>query len=287
MVVLAATALPVRAARLDPNRAGRYAVGTTTLTLVDTARGRTLVTEVWYPADTAARDAPPRRGCFPLVLMAHGFGGSPLNYEYLTVHLAGWGFVVAGPTFPRANINTEPVRDLAFLGDLFHDPKGPADTFAAHVCPRSGIGLVGHSLGTVAALDAGRTDASVAAVVVLAPIGQIYDAGDFAGGRPAILVLAGTADTTTVFEPQAAHLFSVLPPPAALVKIIGGTHSGFTDVDGSLSATELARQQGVTIRYTLAFLKRYVAGDPRFGRFLTAADPPRYAADVELTPRLR
>src|SRR5882724_10748159 len=168
MVVLAATALPVRAARLDPNRAGRYAVGTTTLTLVDTARGRTLVTEVWYPADTAARDAPPRRGCFPLVL---------------TAHLAGWGFVVAGPTFPRANINTEPVRDLAFLGDLFHDPKGPADTFAAHVCPRSGIGLVGHSLGTVAALDAGRTDASVAAVVVLAPLGQIYDAGDFAGGR--------------------------------------------------------------------------------------------------------
>jgi predicted dienelactone hydrolase len=221
------------------------------------------------------------------VLLAHGFGGSRLNYEYLTVHLASWGFVVAAPSFPRANINTEPVRDLAFLGRVFRDENGPARPLAAHVRRRGGTGLVGHSLGTVAALDGGRTDPTVAAVVVLAPIGETYHAGDFAGGRPAILVLAGTADTTTVFERQAAYLFGLLPPPAALVKITGGTHSGFTDSDSLLMPAGLARQQGVTIRYALAFLKRYVARDPCFGRFLRAADPPRYAAGVELTAHLR
>src|SRR5262245_53239715 len=87
----------------DPGATGRFAVGTTTLTLVDASRGRTFVTEVWYPATTAGRDVTLRRGHFGLVLVAHGNCGSRTNYEYLTTHLASRGFVVGAPDFPGFN----------------------------------------------------------------------------------------------------------------------------------------------------------------------------------------
>ncbi len=292
VLLLLATALPARAARLDPNRTGRYAVGSTTLRIVDAPRARTLVTEVWYPARRAGRDAPPRAGRFPLVLMAHGFGGSRLNYTYLTSHLASWGFVVAAPSFPGVNRDepgaplgnpvTDLPRDLSVLREVFHDAAPPVSPSVAHVRRRAGVGLVGHSLGTFAALSAARTDAAFTAVVALAPTGQAFQPGDFVAGGPAVLVMGGTADTTTPFDTQTAYLFALLPPPSALVKILDGTHGGFAG-----DARGRAGQQAATQRYALAFLKRFVARDPRFGRFLTAADAQRFSPEVELTPRLR
>src|SRR5262245_24978404 len=76
------------ASTLERRETGHPAVGGTPLTIVDTSRGRTLGTEVWYPAARAGRDAPMRRGRFPLVLIAHGFCGFRTNYEYLATHLA-------------------------------------------------------------------------------------------------------------------------------------------------------------------------------------------------------
>ena len=43
----------------DPATRGPYPVGVTRIELFDGARGRTLLTEVWYPADESARDAAP------------------------------------------------------------------------------------------------------------------------------------------------------------------------------------------------------------------------------------
>ena len=71
------------------------------------------------------------------------------------------------------------------------------------------------------------------------------------------------------------------------MKIVGGTHSGFTDMDSRLSAAQLARQQTLTRRYATVFLRRYLARDRRFARFLAPADAAAEGADVELTARLR
>src|SRR5579871_3061246 len=103
-------------------RAAAYPVGVATLTPVDAARGRTLVTEVWYPGRAPGRDAAPRAGRFPLVLVAHGNCGFRTNYEYLTVPLAALGFVVAAPDFPGFN---KAVCDAGpeSLGDVAHDPE--------------------------------------------------------------------------------------------------------------------------------------------------------------------
>src|SRR5438552_10210908 len=119
LVVLVALALPARAAGVDPSADGPYAVGVTTVTFMDASRERTLVTEVWYPARAAGRAAPARRGRYPLVLVAHGYCGFRTNYEYLTVPLARWGFLIAAPDFP--GIDQADCAAGAPPGDLFGD----------------------------------------------------------------------------------------------------------------------------------------------------------------------
>jgi len=91
--------------------------GVRTGTVVDVARDRRLVCEVWYPAEPgraverdsftmpgrptasaqqAVRDAPPRRGSHPLVVFAHSSYGDRRQSSFLTTHLASHGYVVAG-----------------------------------------------------------------------------------------------------------------------------------------------------------------------------------------------
>ena len=137
LVALVALALPARAAGVDPSADGPYAVGVSTVTFMDASRSRTLVTEVWYPARSAGPDAPARRGRYPRVLVAHGYCGFRTNYEYLSVPLASWGFLVAAPDFPGINradcdagvppgdIFGDPPRDLEFLRGAFHEPEKP------------------------------------------------------------------------------------------------------------------------------------------------------------------
>jgi predicted dienelactone hydrolase len=302
VLALAALALPARAAAVDPSADGRFPVGVTTLTFRDAARGRTLVTEVWYPAQAAGRDTAARRGTYPLVLVAHGHCGFRTNYEYLSMPLASWGFLVAAPDFPGINqadcdagvpeplsdLFTEPPRDLEFLRGAFHDRSGPARAVAPLVRGRR-AGLVGHSLGGYAVVHASLADPNLTAVVALAPLAGSVDGQAFEGLRPgrAVLVAGGTADTTLPFDTFAAAFFTPLPAPAFLLEIVGGTHSGFTDMDSHLPAEQLARQQALTRRYATAFLRRYLADDRRFAQFLAPADAAREGPDVVLTARLR
>src|SRR5262249_14135321 len=98
---------------------GRYAVGTTSMTLVDSSRptmangtypgalDRTLATLVWYPADGAggadapvAHDGPPS----PLVVSSHGLGAPPNQSTQYTIHLASHGYVVVAPAFPLSKL---------------------------------------------------------------------------------------------------------------------------------------------------------------------------------------
>jgi dienelactone hydrolase len=97
----------------------RYAVGTRSLTFVDSSRTtspngsfggaptRTVPTEFWYPAQgdpgaAPAADAPPdaAQGPYPLVLFAHGYAVTPDFYAPLLERWAAAGYVVAAPVFP-------------------------------------------------------------------------------------------------------------------------------------------------------------------------------------------
>src|SRR6185436_13554606 len=147
---------------------------------VDASRGnRPLVVEIWYPARRAGRDAEALRGRRPLVLIAHGFCGSRLFYDYLATHLTSHGFVVAAPDFTgvtRAACDALQIaasvddlaRDLSFVGRELHDAAGPLGKWARHVRGVR-IGLIGNSLGGLAVVEATKLDSSFTVIVGLAP----------------------------------------------------------------------------------------------------------------------
>jgi dienelactone hydrolase len=115
---------PVR----DPGALGPYPIGITEVVFYDESRDRTLLTNVWYPAAEAARDAEPSSaesylpedlaflaanstltlravrdaalatdGPFPLILFSHGNNGINFQNGDQMEHLASHGFIVASP----------------------------------------------------------------------------------------------------------------------------------------------------------------------------------------------
>ncbi|MDT9001694.1 alpha/beta hydrolase [Paucibacter sp. APW11] len=141
----------------------------------DSDGARPLLTLLWYPTDAAApasawpelpfelapvqRDAAPRAGRLPLLLLSHGTGGSAVAMAWLAEGLARQGYLVAalnhhGNTGAEATYQLpgflawwERPRDLsAVLDRLLADPQwGPRiDT--------QRMGVIGFSLGGYTAL---------------------------------------------------------------------------------------------------------------------------------------
>jgi dienelactone hydrolase len=279
LVVLAVFAT-VAAEAADPAKPGKLKVGVATIAAFDTSRARTIPVEIWYPARAAGRDAELVPRAYPLVVMAHGFCGSRTNYEYLTEHLASHGFVVAAPDFvglTRGDCATgdlaQMAPDVTFLCHTLHDTTGPLALYAQHVLGPL-TGLVGHSLGGAAVVEAARTDSMVTATVGLAPAVTPDDAPPLVGLSPrrAWMMIGGTADHLVSFTGLTEPFYDGLPRPSFLVRITGGTHGGFSDADAGLTADALARQQAIVKRHTTAFLVRYLAHKSRFGKRLRPGD---------------
>ena len=279
------------AAPPDPTKPGRFAVGVATVEAIDLARQRFLPTEIWYPAKTAGRDVPPIKK-FPLIMMAHGFCGSRLNYEYLTTHLASHGFVVAAPDFTgvtRADCDAGEVTasfdelpyDLSFVCRELHDTAGRLAAFAEHV---RGLptGVAGHSLGGAAAVGAARVDQYFTTVVGLAPALRAQDAEPLIdlAPRPVWMMAGGTADTLVSFTEWTQPFFEGLRSPKFLVRVTDGTHGGFSDSDSRLTPEALAAQQAAVKRTVTPFFLKYLARKPKFGKLLRAFDDGAVALTV-------
>ena len=143
-LVLFAAASVAGAVPADLAKPGKFPVGVATIQSFDTARNRILTSELWYPAKATGRDATIRKGQFPLVMMAHGYCGSRLNYEYLTTHLASHGFIVAAPDFaglthadcdpgPPTGTSADQPYDLSFVCRDLHNVSGRQADWAKHV----------------------------------------------------------------------------------------------------------------------------------------------------------
>jgi len=100
----------------DPFARGAFPVGVRSGAIVDDARDRRLLYEVWYPAtprrgeqerdsftmpgrpsassQAAIRDAAIRPGSYPLIAYAHSSYGDRRQSSFLTTHLASHGYVV-------------------------------------------------------------------------------------------------------------------------------------------------------------------------------------------------
>jgi dienelactone hydrolase len=264
--------------------AGPYAAGVQTLTAPD---GRRVL--VWYPveppdvatltresidlasflppelaakvtpspattyATDAYRGAPVSHdGPFPIVLFSHGFAGFPEVYQFLTAHLATWGFVVAAPDHRERDLaavvsnqitaGDEGAVLLSALDTTIADPElGPiVDT--EHVV------AAGHSAGTRAATQA-AADPRVDAVALFSPVSGLP-----ATGKPSLVMVGGDDKVTTA--PVARQVYDSLPAPKRFASITRAGHNTFTDTCniGADAGGAIAIRAGVALPETVLAL---------------------------------
>jgi len=298
----------------DLAHAGPRTVGVRTLSFVDAARNRTLVSEVWYPASGGGtpeyqeglaantfRDADPLGGRFPLVLFSHAMQSYRLQSYFLCARLASEGYLVVAPDHPGTTedtwdpANLQPAltlqpQDLSFLLDVL-----PAD---ALVGPRADFGRVaaiGHSLGayTVLAAGAGHAkngvarDPRIRAVVALeAPLFK-----EPLAALPPTLMTSATLDSVTPVANQAPNYADASSPKIHLT-FLGGSHlapaSNWCSINETAECNppylvSLDQYEAVN-RFTIDWLRFVLDGDaPAHGRL--AAGAGEYATILQVESR--
>ena len=294
---------------LDVQAPGPYAVGVrvvrfTKKSVVDPTADRVLDTYVWYPAvagtGTPSRDGErdadidPSSGPYPLLLFSHGACGIPNQSDFLTAHLATYGFVVAAPPHPGnqgfdfpgcfsiasvLNSVRERPADIIFVTDQLLAATADSGSPFHGVIDPARIGIAGHSLGGNTTYRVAIQDSRYRAALAMAP------AGPQPLSIPSMVMLA-TNDTVlgALVGPNAKDAirmaFASSAPPRFELEIADTGHFAFSDscagLFGEKCATDPANlTQGeahaMVLRYAVPFLMVEVAGDPRFAPFL---EPP-------------
>ena len=303
-----------RAAATDaPPAPPKYTVGVATDTFVDPHRTtpvwnqspelptRTLVTTILYPATgpvgvNPTQGATPDKtpGPFPLIVFAHGLGGTPQGYMTLLADWASEGFVVAAPLFPLSNGNVpggpdagdvvNQPKDMSYVIDaVLFDSLQPSGTLSGLVDPNE-IGAAGHSNGAVTTLGLVANtcclNPRVKAAVVMAGTTEGFPPGhyDFSHAPPLLLV-HGTADQLIPYR-SAPAIYNEARGPKGLLTLVGGSHDA--------SAGQDPRTASTIIRTTTDFFEAYLTGNRQAGsRLATDGRGPTTKITLNLTPGSR
>lgn len=131
----------------DATRSGGASV-TSGITFPAGGSGRTIGTEVYYPATTAGNNQPAATGQFPVVVFGHGFVMTVDAYTTLKDSLVRSGYIVALLTteggVPPSHLDFG--KDLAKVADLVQSMNTTSgNVLYTHVTNRTAIG--GHSMG--------------------------------------------------------------------------------------------------------------------------------------------
>jgi len=237
------------AVNADYDGPGSYPVGVQTFTFVDASRptdpnneypgapDRTLVTEVWYPATVAGRDAPVdvAGGPYPVVIQSHGFLDSRIGESYVTEHLASRGYIVAALDYPLSNggapggatisdIHNQP-GDWSFVLDnvlVEFAAAADADSIGA-----SGLSLGGLTTWLVTYHPTLRDPRIDAAVAMAAPA-CMFKSRFFRTTETPRLVLHGNSDQIVPYRQNGRRAFRPGPATRHLIELDVGSHTGFT-----------------------------------------------------------
>jgi fermentation-respiration switch protein FrsA (DUF1100 family) len=227
---------------------GPYRVGSRSVTFVDQTRGtpafgasparaeRTLVTDLWYPAEGdpdagPVADAPAADGPFPLIVFNHGQQGEPQQYAPSFVSWARAGYVVAAPRHPlnvRGGLGGQFVNDIeGELGDVPFVITS-IDKELSDFADVDHVAVAGHSSGAIVAFGVAfntcchddRVDAVLVQALVNVPLHGEY--APELKGTP-VMFMHGDTDPT---PPAAAHTtFEAAESPKYFFTIPGGDHS--------------------------------------------------------------
>jgi predicted dienelactone hydrolase len=242
----------------------------------------------------AAWNSPVADGKFPLILISHGTGGSPLVYRGLARFLARAGYIVAAPEHPRNNRNNNELGGTAeILASRPRHVRLAVDATLAEFADftTGQVAAIGHSLGgyTALAMAGGRpkcfawetrdrvereveveADERVNALVLLAPATVWYrEPGALSSLRVPILMLTSEKDYLTPALHGEIVLGGVGDPSLVDHRVIANAgHFAFTSPFPELMVTpdfepakdpegfDRAEFQHELHRYVLAFLRR-------------------------------
>ncbi len=248
-------------------RPGRYAVGTTKMTLVDASRptmpngsypgapDRTLPTLVWYPADAAGADVPVATdgAPFPFVVFSHGLGSPADQSARYTAHLASHGYVVIAPAYPLSRLGAQDHAQIADIPNQAGDVSFLIDRFLALSTAPTGplsraidgerIAATGHSNGglttLVATYDAVVRDPRIKAAIPLSPPSCFLQPGYFGSVAVPLLVLHGDNDLLAPFASHGLVTYERANAPKSLVRVRNGNHVGFADFGTSVDDLQI------------------------------------------------
>lgn len=242
--------------------------GHTTIALYDSARSRTIDTEIYYPADIPGDDVPLAAGRFPTVVFGHGYLIAWSDYEFLWNGLVPHGFIVA---LPRTESGLLPDhlafgKDLAFVSEYFNVLN--ADTgslFYDHISGTSAI--MGHSMGGGASFLAMEYAPSATALANFAAAETSTSAIAAAAfiNVPALL-FSGTEDCITPPVDHQIPMYDALASGCkTLVTIAGASHCQFAQnnaacvlgetLSGCPATIDRATQETLTLRFLLPWLE--------------------------------
>lgn len=152
-------------------KAQPYQIGHVQITYTDPARsGRSIQTEIYYPATTAGTSVPVAAGAFPIIAFGHGFVMTWDAYQNMWEDMVPQGYIVA---FPRTEGSISPVhaefgKDLAFLISKLQSESATnsSSLFYNHVNSKSAI--MGHSMGGGSSFLAAENNTSITTMVTFA-----------------------------------------------------------------------------------------------------------------------
>lgn len=211
-----------------------YTVGHSQITYSDPARaGRSIQTEIYYPAATAGTGVPVSSGTFPLIVFGHGFVMAWDAYQNFWDDLVLQGYIVA---FPRTEGSISPShaefgKDLAFLVTKMQSESATntSSLFYNHINSKSAI--MGHSMGGGSSFLAAENNTTITTMISFAAANTTPSSIAAASNISVpTLVFSGQNDCVA---PPATHQIPMYDSLGTLCKtfisIKGGAHCEFAN----------------------------------------------------------
>lgn len=211
-----------------------YAVGHTQITYTDPARaGRSIQTEIYYPAATAGTSVPVLSGTYPIIVFGHGFVMAWDAYQNIWDDLVPQGYIVA---FPRTEGSFSPShaefgKDLKFLVTKLQSESSTnvSSLFYNHINSKSAI--MGHSMGGGSAFLAAESNSTITTMVTFAAANTTPSS--IAAAQNVIvpsLVFAGENDCVAPpIDHQIPMYDSLTTACKTFISIKGGAHCEFAN----------------------------------------------------------
>ena len=214
---------------------------------------------VWYPSKGGQQP----KGCCPLLLFAHGYGGNGTLQTTILKNILKMGFIVVAPDFPDQGIPIKPfnIENFSYRPPIVIETLRIMLSNPAFLIDSKKIGLIGHSLGGWSVLKP-LLEGKITGAFVSYSMGEL----NFREGNryfteeelnklssPSLYFFGSEEDSANPNGAYAKFCFANSPGPSYLCEIPGSTH--FTYIDSLPATTE---QINLIVGNTVSFLNRYL-----------------------------